>query len=126
MKKIDICIIAVVIVLASVFGGYSYYKTSKNHIEKYVRIYVDNKLYKVVPLNDKSANQTIEIKNWYGDNIIRIENGSVRILDGDCPDKVCVKSGVISEIEQSLVCFPHRLVVIIKDGSSGKLEDASN
>ncbi|AWI06912.1 NusG domain II-containing protein [Clostridium drakei] len=119
MKKIDIFIIGIVIFLAAMFGVYSYYRTHVKYSEKkYAQIYVDNKIYKTVQLNDKNYKQTIEVKNEYGYNIVKIENGTVRIIDADCADKMCVKSGTISEVEQSLVCMPHKLIVIIKSDVS--------
>lgn len=126
MKKVDLVIIGIAISLAAILGGYSYHRISSKPVEKYAHIYVDNKLYKTVPLNGKNSNQTIEIKNKYGWNSIQIEKGIVKMVDGDCHDKICAKSETISELEQSIVCFPHRLIVIIKDNPSGKLDSVSN
>ncbi len=55
----------------------------------------------------------------YGRNMLRIENGSVKILEADCPRGLCVKQGEIRHAGQSVVCLPHRLVVRIEGAGSG-------
>lgn len=48
-----------------------------------------------------------------GRNFLIIENGTARIEDADCPDKLCVKMGRISQNGQSLICLPHEVIVEI-------------
>ncbi len=55
----------------------------------------------------------------YGRNMLRIENGTVRILEADCPRGLCVKQGEIRHAGQSVVCLPHHLVVRIEGAGSG-------
>ncbi|MFR4337598.1 MAG: NusG domain II-containing protein [Lachnospira pectinoschiza] len=35
------------------------------------------------------------------------------MTDADCPDKLCVKTGMISKTGETIVCLPHRVVVEI-------------
>ena len=46
-------------------------------------------------------------------NTIEICGGSVRMMEADCPDKICVKTGSISRSGQSIVCAPHKVVVTV-------------
>lgn len=55
----------------------------------------------------------------YGRNMLRIENGAVRVLEADCPRELCVKQGEIRHAGQSVVCLPHHLVVRIEGAGSG-------
>ena len=48
-----------------------------------------------------------------GYNTVEIKDGKVFVTDADCPDKVCVKTGKVSEPGQTIVCLPHRVVVEI-------------
>lgn len=51
-----------------------------------------------------------------GYNLIRVEEGRIRVVEASCPDKLDVKQGWISGASQSIVCLPHRLVIrILKD-----------
>lgn len=50
-------------------------------------------------------------------NTIEIYGGSVRMIHADCPDKICMKTGSVSQIGHSIVCAPNRVVVLITGGS---------
>ena len=47
---------------------------------------------------------------------ISISSGTVRVIDADCPDRLCMKTGTISEIGKSIVCLPARVIVTIEGG----------
>lgn len=51
------------------------------------------------------------------------EDGSVYIKDSSCPDKVCVRSGKLSNSGESAVCVPNKVSVEIV-GKSEKMPDA--
>lgn len=103
MKKGDLIIIAVVVILLLVWvfsqsGGST------------VEINVNGKLYKEVPL---SENNEIVVESEFGKNTVVIKNGRVSVTDSDCPGKDC-EAGYISKASRSIVCLPNRLTVIIK------------
>lgn len=54
------------------------------------------------------------IRSENGENVLRIENGKVRITEADCRDQICVNHKEISKAGESIVCLPHGLVVEIK------------
>lgn len=56
-------------------------------------------------------------------NQIRIEDGSVRMEDADCPDHLCVRQGTISKSGQMIVCLPNRVTIRITDEHAGISED---
>ncbi|MBQ8509943.1 MAG: NusG domain II-containing protein [Clostridia bacterium] len=45
--------------------------------------------------------------------VIAVENGGARVSDADCPDRLCVNSGVISRAGESVICLPGRLLMEI-------------
>lgn len=49
--------------------------------------------------------------------MLEIKDGKVRILEADCPDQVCVRTGFISNHGQSIVCVPGRLIITIDNPS---------
>lgn len=53
-----------------------------------------------------------------GTNEIVVEEGRVYMLEADCPDKICVRTGKISHTGQTIVCLPHRVVVEITGGEA--------
>ena len=76
-----------------------------------VNIYVDSKLYKSVKI---SENQTVEIN---GTNKILIEDGKVSMIDADCPDKLCIKQGKITDNSKDIVCLPNGVVIRVEKNS---------
>lgn len=55
--------------------------------------------------------ETINISNEGFELTIKIENGSVFVSHADCPDKVCVRTGKISEVGEAIVCLPAKITV---------------
>ena len=53
-----------------------------------------------------------------GTHTLVIEQGRAYMLDADCPDRVCVHTGRISYVGQSIVCLPYDVTVII-EGEGG-------
>ena len=44
---------------------------------------------------------------------VRVENGTVRVSESNCPGGDCVRTGAVSRVGQSIVCMPGRVVVKI-------------
>ena len=61
---------------------------------------------------------TEKITTEYGFNEIKIENGQVRVITSDCPDKICANHRQISKAGETIVCLPHKLVVEISEVDS--------
>ncbi len=57
----------------------------------------------------------IPIKTTFGENTLVIEDGYAYIKDADCPDRLCVKTGKVSEVGECIVCLPHRLSIVITE-----------
>lgn len=125
MKRLDVIIIAVIIVISIASLGVLKIFNDKSYEEKYVHISVDGELIKTIPLDAASDGEEFTVKTELGINIIKIENGMVEIVDADCPDKICVKDGPISKPGEILVCLPHKVVVEIKGHSKGEVDGLS-
>lgn len=76
-------------------------------------IYQNGVLIKIAPLSE-SAEFAVECEN--GINVVKIENGTIRVAFADCPDKVCVNRGAVNGGAVPIVCLPHRLEIRIVDG----------
>lgn len=88
---------------------------SKKAASVSVKVTVDGKMYAVYPLE---TDTTVEI----GQTGVRfvIENGSAFIAASDCPDKLCMRAGSLSEADtgKSLVCLPNRVAVTLIPGNN--------
>ena len=63
-------------------------------------------------------NRTVRIKGQGGYNLLIIEGGEAWLLEADCPNLLCVKTGKIRYAGQSIVCLPHKVAVRIVGGAS--------
>lgn len=110
MKKNDIIltIVLLTIALLSSFGIHTFaMKDGKTAI-----VMVDGQIYRTLNLNE---NVELEIEGVDGGkNILVIEDGNAYMKDADCPDKVCVHQGKISRSNETIVCLPHKVVVVIQ------------
>lgn len=101
----DIILIAVLvflITLSIIFlmpknkGNYAVVKLAGNETARY-------------PLSENT--QTDIISN--GINCLIIEDGEAYISSADCKTLVCVKSGRIKNVGETIVCLPHNLIIEI-------------
>lgn len=51
-----------------------------------------------------------------GTNILEVKGNRVRLIDADCPDKLCVRQGWIQYTGQCITCLPNKLTVTIVGG----------
>lgn len=51
-------------------------------------------------------------------NTLRIEDGTAAVIEANCGDHTCVRTGRISREGEAIVCLPHRLVVTIVGGEN--------
>ena len=124
MKKNDWVLIFLVIFL----GLFSYGIVSIIQIqstkEPQAVITQDGKLQGTYPL---SENQTIYIPSKENPiNSFRIENGTIYMLQANCPDKICVHHKPISKNGETIVCLPNKVIVVIKNGAEREVDGGTN
>ncbi|MDD7183454.1 NusG domain II-containing protein [Peptostreptococcus anaerobius] len=112
MKKKDIIVIFVVAI--AIISSILVNRSLNSSPASTVQIYVGDKLYKELPINKDT---TITLDNS-GKNIIKVHNNGVEMIEANCPDQVCIKTGFISKPGQSIVCLPHKVNVKIVGESS--------
>ncbi len=124
MKKNDVILIGVILILAlAAFGGISWY-SEKNTKEAEAVVYVDGEEQERYPLNqDTSVRVSLEDGNY---NLLEIKDGQADITEASCPDKVCVDHRPVKSQGESLVCLPHKVVVEIENGEEAKIDGATH
>ena len=58
---------------------------------------------KTVILTDKDKQNTLVIKD-----------GKAYVESADCPDKICVSHRAISNVGETIVCLPHKVVISVE------------
>lgn len=64
-----------------------------------------------LPLGPEREAADIPMESGGYHYIIRVEPGRIRVLEADCPDRVCVVTGWLSRPGQIAACVPGRLLV---------------
>lgn len=83
-----------------------------------VCIYVEGELYDEIPLSDEGEYPVI---TEYGENIVEIKDGKVRVRSADCKNQVCVNTGWITGEGLPIICSPHKMTVVIVGKSNNDL-----
>ncbi len=86
----------------------------------YVRVERNGKTIALYPLNEdrrevfpEEDGSALNFGEGTAGNVLVIENGAVHMESASCPDKLCVKQGTKSQVGETIVCLPHRLVATV-------------
>lgn len=121
LKKGDIILISIIVAAIAVsFAAISIYKNSGYDTHKVAVIKVKDRVIKRIDLNTVTEQQRVEISGE-SIQIILVENGRIRFEESDCPDKICVKTGWLSEKGDMAVCIPNSTLIKI-EGQSDKVD----
>ena len=55
-------------------------------------------------------------------NRLRVEDGRVRMIEANCPDRLCVRKGWVRFAGDGIVCLPNRVVVELAGADELKLD----
>lgn len=117
MKKADWIIIGLVVIIAgSVFLWNIYIDKKENSDSLFVEVYYNGELYDKVSLMESKR---IVVETELGRNVIEVHDGKVSMVEADCRDEICIRSGVIDKVNRNIVCLPNKVHVQIV----GNMED---
>lgn len=123
IKKMDIVIIAVLILL-SFTPHLIFFKTSqKSAKNNYAIIQVDGKIHKKIDLSKVKKSEKVNLNLPNGKNTLLIKNNSIQMKSANCNDALCVKQGNISKVGQTIICLPHKLIIEIKGDELDSKDD---
>jgi hypothetical protein len=110
LKKADILLIGGIIALGCVLGLVILLTQHKGNI---VQVRVDGTMIENLQMTD---NLTYEINGVNGGtNLLIIQDGEAWVEEASCPDGLCKNMGKISQVGQSVICLPNKVVVEILD-----------
>lgn len=128
MKKGDkIVAIILLIIVVITLSATLIYKNSVKGSENIAVIKRSGKILKTIDLNKVVKPEQFTLKTENGDyNTIAVKHNSIRIIDANCPNKLCVKSGWISKPGDIIVCLPFKLIININAGSNGEVDGVTH
>ena len=83
-------------------------------------IFVSNRLVKKISLG---SDETHLIHGVVGAIELRVAPDGIRVTQSECPEKICMRQGAISNKGQIIVCVPNQMIITI-DGEAGHSLDA--
>ena len=86
-----------------------------NRTEYTADIFQNGILIMSIPLAEETEARIFTIEGDNGCvNEIEVRPGSIGIISADCPDKLCVSQGFISDTRLPITCLPNRLVIQLR------------
>ena len=83
---------------------------------------IDGKVAASYSLNGMDAEYMIND----GTNKISIIDGEVRMTSSDCPDQICVHHKPISKNNETIVCLPNKIVLVIESADESGIDASTN
>ena len=109
MKKRDIILIAVALVLAGALYAVSQFSLDTQASSVVVTVDGAERLRRPLAVED-----TYEIRQEDGSvNVIAVKDGAVYMKEANCRDGLCIRQGRMKNGAKTIVCLPHKLVVRI-------------
>lgn len=128
MKKTDkyILIIVGVILFLSIVGIYGYRMFFSTAGTTAV-ITQNGKVINTIELDKVEKPYEFTINSQQGGyNTIYVDHGSIRVIDADCPDRLCIHTGTLSKTNDIAVCLPHGLFIEIKNGVESEIDSLAH
>lgn len=125
LKKGDVVLIGVLTaVIVILLIGISIYKNSGENTHKLAIIKINDTVIKEIDLDTVIEPMEIELSGAYNE-VILVEKGRIKFKEADCPDKLCVEFGWLSEKGDMAVCIPNSALIKI-EGTTKKVDAVTN
>lgn len=122
IKKNDLILIGSVLVLSVAVILFLIF-TRKEGSKLVVTI--DGNVYKTFNLNEDTTFTIEDDKGGW--NTFEIKDGKVKMLEANCPDKLCVTNfNPIHYDNETITCLPHKVVLEIEGGEENDVDIIAN
>ena len=108
-----------IFLLAAVLAGAGFWQWIPGSGAPVAVIEQDGKEVRRVELDSITQPETLVLEGEISVTVL-LEPGQVSIIHSDCPDQICVNTGILTQPGQSAVCLPARVSVrIVGKSESG-------
>ena len=84
----------------------------------YAQIIVDGTVKQSICLSEHRGYESFTVYTGNGYNVVGIVDNDIYIIDADCQDKICVKTGHIAQNNEVIACLPHKFLIELTNAPS--------
>ena len=112
------CVIIVLVLTLALAVALPFYLRPSDRLT--CEIVQDGTVVKTIALTD-TVQETVTVEGAVT-NHIQVTAEGVRFAESDCPDQVCVRSGLLTRAGQSAVCLPNRVIVRLTGAAAPEVD----
>lgn len=116
MNKATKAILAALVLAVAASGAWILFRDGSVEQPRVV-IEVDGEVYCSYDMDEVDGIIPVSTPNG-GENRVYVQDDLVFMDSANCPDKLCVKQGVIRDSSVPIVCLPNKVIVRIEGGAS--------
>lgn len=114
VKSKDLILVAILLLVALIL-----YFSDSDEKGQIATVTSDGEVVTVIDLTS-AEDEIITVNN----TVIQIKNGTVAVIDSDCDDKTCIKTGVLKNNGDVCACVPNKVAVVVSGENSKQDFDA--
>jgi hypothetical protein len=119
LKKGDMIVTAAVLVAALLGLAFLAWQPRGATAGLRAEIYLDGTLVQSVAL---AKQQEIRLESASGYNVLQVGPQGIRMLEADCRNQDCLRSGLQTRPSGLIACLPHRLLVRLSGPKDGDFD----
>lgn len=125
IKPGDVVIVVILLLLSFLPMVIFYMNNATNGAENNTAIIsVNGEVVETFILADDGETEVYEYTNDHGhENQIVRTNNEISISSANCTDQLCVRQGNVSEVGETVVCLPHKLIVEVSNDNPDNIEN---
>mgnify|MGYP000185010658 FL=1 len=109
LKPFDFVSLAVAILVVAAFSIFAY---GDNAEGSQVRVQTEDDSY----IYSLSEDREFDIEGPLGHTHVVIEDGTVRVTESPCREKICIAAGAVSQADEWVSCLPNRVFLRVQGG----------
>ncbi len=107
--------VLLIAVLAAFALSPLFFAPAKEAVAREAVITVGGEVVRRVPLDESGGEESFVVVTPCGKNHVHVRNGRICVEEAECPEKICVRRGEISQVGESIACLPHKLLIVIRE-----------
>lgn len=115
LKPFDFVSLAVAVLVVVALSLFAYGESAEG---SQVRVQTEDESF-IYPLNE---DREIDIEGPLGHTHVVIEDGSVRVTESPCREKICIAAGAVSRADEWVACLPNRVFLRVQGGDETEVD----